>query len=202
MGTWESSGFPKILEFDRRGQNNSHWGVIYIIGKLSKCKCRKWACMSHLDINNTSYGKKKGRESDLQFDSWPLKVNNRPNPGVCRWSVTHRWKALKESYKIWFRPYPNQRSKQGVMSSQSLRSLNWDNFGTPPWESRDKKWFVCGCHEEAQRILYGGRWWLPLSRGRNESRESRVARGLSSHQRCSRKWTNRLIGWFDVGSTK
>jgi len=32
---------------------------------------------------------------------------------------------------------------------------------------------------KAQRILYGGRWWLPPSPGRVESNESRVARGLS-----------------------
>jgi hypothetical protein len=36
----------------------------YIIGKLSKCRCLKWARMGHLDICNKSYGKKKGRESN------------------------------------------------------------------------------------------------------------------------------------------
>jgi hypothetical protein len=44
--------------------------------------------------------KRKGQESRWQFDFWPLKVENRPNLGVCRWSVTHRWKALNESYKF------------------------------------------------------------------------------------------------------
>ncbi len=63
MGTWESTGTPKTSEFDCRGQNTSHWSVLYIIGKLSKCKCRKWARTSHLDIYSTSYGKKRGRES-------------------------------------------------------------------------------------------------------------------------------------------
>jgi hypothetical protein len=56
--------------------------------------------MSHLDICSTSYGKKKGQESNWQFDSRSLEVGNRHNPGVCRWSATHRWKALKESYKF------------------------------------------------------------------------------------------------------
>jgi len=56
--------------------------------------------MSHLDICSTSYGKKKGRESNWQFDSRPLKVRNRPDPDVCKWSVTHHWKALNESYKF------------------------------------------------------------------------------------------------------
>jgi hypothetical protein len=55
--------------------------------------------MSHLDICNTSYGKKKGRESNWQFDSRPLKVGNRPDLGACRWSATHSWKALNKSYK-------------------------------------------------------------------------------------------------------
>jgi len=100
MGTCESSGIPEILEFDFRGQNTLPWSVLYIIGNLSKCRCWKWLHMSHLDICSTSYGKKKGRESNWQFDSWPLKVGNRPDLGVCGWSVTHHWKAFKESYKF------------------------------------------------------------------------------------------------------
>jgi hypothetical protein len=56
--------------------------------------------MGHLDICNTCYDKKKGRESNWQFDPRPLKVGNRPNFDACRWSATHYWKALKESYKF------------------------------------------------------------------------------------------------------
>jgi hypothetical protein len=89
MGTWESRRTPKTLELDCRGQNTSHCGVFYIIGKLWKCKCRKWASMGHLDIRSTSCVQKKGRESNWQFDSWPLRVRNRPDPGVCRGSATH-----------------------------------------------------------------------------------------------------------------
>jgi len=100
IGTWESSGTPKTLEFDCRGQNTLHWGVFYIIGKLSKCRCWKWARMGHLDICDTSYGKKKGQESNWQFDSRPLKVKNRPDPNACRWSAIHYWKYLEESYKF------------------------------------------------------------------------------------------------------
>jgi hypothetical protein len=43
---------------------------------------------------------KEGQEWNWQFDSRPLKVGNRPNPSVCRWSAKHLWKALKESYKF------------------------------------------------------------------------------------------------------
>jgi hypothetical protein len=56
--------------------------------------------MSHLDIFSPSYGQKKGRESNWQFDSQPLKVGNRPNSNVRQENATWRWKALKKSYKI------------------------------------------------------------------------------------------------------
>ncbi len=86
MGTWESSGIPKSSKFDCKGQNTLHWGILYTIGMLSKCRCRKWARLSHLDIFSTSYGPQKGRGSNWQFDSQPLKVRNRPGPDACRWS--------------------------------------------------------------------------------------------------------------------
>jgi len=44
-----------------------------------------------------------------------------------------------------------------------------DNFGTPTWESREKEPFGCSPCRALQIILYGGRWWLPLSPGRGES---------------------------------
>jgi hypothetical protein len=98
MGTSGSFETPETSKFDCRGQNTLPWSVLHIIGKLPKC--RKWPRMSHLDICSTSYGQKKDLESNWQFDSRPLKVRNRPDLGVCRESATHRWKALKESYKF------------------------------------------------------------------------------------------------------
>jgi hypothetical protein len=99
-GNLESSRTPENSEFEFRGQNTSHWGVFYTIGKVLKCRCPKWPRMSHLDICSPSCGQKKGRESNWQFDSRPLKVGNRPKSDVCRWSATWLWKFLKESYKI------------------------------------------------------------------------------------------------------
>jgi len=74
------------------------WSVSYIIGKLLERRCLKWACITHLDIWNTSYGQKKGRESNCQFDSRPLKVGNWPDFLVCRWRETYRWKDFNEGY--------------------------------------------------------------------------------------------------------
>jgi hypothetical protein len=92
--------------------------------------------------------------------------------------------ALESSQKElqdWFRPRPNRSSGREVMMAQSLGSPNRDNFGTPLWESRDKKPLGRGRGGATQRTLYGGRWWLPPSPGRGESSESKVARGLSQH---------------------
>jgi len=55
------------------------------------------------------------------------------------------------------------------MSVQSLKRPTQDSFGTPPWESRENVPFGCSLRRVTQRILYGGRWWLPLSPGRGES---------------------------------
>jgi len=102
--------------------------------------------MSHLDICNTSYGKKKGRESNWQFDSQPLKVGNRPDLGACSDTLLE---SSRGELQVCFRPHPDQRSKQRIMTLQSSESPNWDNFGIPPWESWDKKSFRCGCRREA-----------------------------------------------------
>jgi hypothetical protein len=72
------------------------------------------------------------------------------------------------------------------MIAQSPGSPNRNNFETPLWESRDKEPLGCGRGGATQRILYGGRWWFPPSPGRgesSESSESKVARGLSQHQK-------------------
>jgi len=58
--------------------------------------------MTHLDIRNTSYGQKKGQESNQQFDSRPLRVGNHPNFLTCRWHATYCWKAFEEGYNFDF----------------------------------------------------------------------------------------------------
>jgi len=36
------------------------WVLFISLEKLLKCRCQKWPHMGHLDIYNTSYGKKEG----------------------------------------------------------------------------------------------------------------------------------------------
>jgi hypothetical protein len=106
-----------FLESDYIGQNPLHWKVPYIIEKLLERRCLKWVCMTHLDNEKTSYGQKKGRESNCQFHSRPLKVKNHPDFLVCRWCVTYHCKDLDEgyNYSLW------------LTSIGSLHTELWDS---------------------------------------------------------------------------
>jgi hypothetical protein len=168
----ESSGTPECLELDSKAQNTSYWGVLGVIGKVLKRRYRKWPCIGHLDMKSPSYGQKKGRESNCQFDSRSLKVRNRPLLDIRFESATWRWKDLDEGYnfgsdlvaiglcsrELWPSKVPGLQPRQ-------FR----DNFGTPFRESQEFVPFGCRFHSKLQRILYGGRWWLPSSPGRGES---------------------------------
>ncbi len=91
---------PETLESDFRGQNLMACGVLYNIEKILKLRCLKWVRIANLDIWNTSYAQKKGRESNCQFDSRPEKVRNRPDLLNCRQHVTYHWKALDKIYNF------------------------------------------------------------------------------------------------------
>ncbi len=171
VGDLESSGTPECVEFNRKAQNTLHWGVLGVIGKVLKRRYWKWPRIGHLDIYHPSYGQKKGRESNWQFDSRPLKVKNRPLPDLQIKSATWRWKDLDEGYNfgldlVAIRLYSWELWVPKVPGLQPGQFR--DNFGTPTWESREKEPFGCS-PRGALRILYGGRWWLPLSPGRCES---------------------------------
>jgi hypothetical protein len=148
---WSPPGLPNV--------HTSYWGVLGVIGKVLKRRYRKWPRIGHLDICSPSYGQKKGRESNWQFDSRPLKVGNRPLPDIRFESARRRWKDIEEGYnfgsdlvairlcsrELWAPKVP------GLHPGQFR-----DNFGTPTresWESREKVTFGRGCRGESQSIL-------------------------------------------------
>jgi hypothetical protein len=139
--TFESS------KSDFRGQNPLDFRVFYNIGNFLELTCLKWACMTHLDIWNTIYGQKKGRESNWQFDSQPLKVRNQLDLLMCRWHTRYCWKSLDKGYNF----------ASDLISIGGLHTKLWDlkNYGSPnfKWESQDKMSFGCGPHGEAHSIL-------------------------------------------------
>jgi hypothetical protein len=156
VGDLESSGTPECLEFDSKAQNTSHWGVLGVIGKVLKRRYRKCPRIGHLDICSPSYGQKKGRESNWQFDSRSLKVGNQPAPDV-RWgSATRRWKDLNEGYNIGsdLVPIRGRGEELWLFKVPGVQPGHIrDNFGTPFRESREKVTFGCHSRGRTQSIL-------------------------------------------------
>ncbi len=184
---------PKNSKRDCRGQNTSHRYVLYIVGKVLNCRCLKWPRTSHLDICSTSYGWKKGRESNWQFDSRSLKVRNQPNPGVRRWSVTHHWKALKESYKFalnlvliggWIEKV--WMPKVSRVQTGTISGLQFGSF-----ETRAVRMWVR--RSNAENTIWGKvvaspepeTWWVKWVQG---------CSWLVPTPRVFRMWTNQLVG--------
>jgi hypothetical protein len=93
-------------------------------------------------------------------------------PDIRIGSATWRWKSLKESYKFGSDLVLIRLGNREIWAPKvsGLQPGQFrDNFGTPTWESREKKPFGCSLRGVAQIILYGGRWWLPPSPGHGES---------------------------------
>jgi hypothetical protein len=132
----ESRWTPNCSESDCKGQNPMAQKKFYPIRKILKRRCLKWACITHLDIWNTSYGQEKGQESNWQFDSRPLKVGNWLDFLVCRWCATYRWKVFDEGYNF-------------VLDLISIGAL-YTNYGAPKsqesqlWQFRDSHLGVSG----------------------------------------------------------
>ncbi len=114
----------------------------------------------HLDICRPSYGQRKGRGSNWQFDSRPLKVGNRPLPEVRIESSIRRWKDLDEGYKfgsdlvaIRLRSQELRAPKVPGLHPGRFR----DNFGTPFRESWEFVPFGCSPHGASQGEPLAGR---------------------------------------------
>jgi hypothetical protein len=185
----ESSGTPECSKLNSKTQNTSYWGVLGVIGKVLKRRYRKWPRIGHLDICRSSYGQKKGRESNWQFDSRPLKFGNRPLPDIRIESAIRRWKDDDEGYKFGL-DLVAIRLRSRELWAPKVSGLHpgqfRDNFGTPTWESREKShWDVVPetWHREYYMGEGGG---FPGVRA-VVSLVVRSARGLSQHQRVSRK---------------
>jgi hypothetical protein len=121
-----------------------------------KLRYRKWPRIGNSNICSPSYGQKKGRESNWQFDSRPLKVENRPVPDVRSGSATWRWKALFEGYNFGLDLVPIWGWGEELWSPKvpGLQPGQFrDNFGTPFRESREKVTFGCHSRVVTQSIL-------------------------------------------------
>jgi hypothetical protein len=116
--------------------------------------------------------KVRSQSGNLTLDHGKLGINPIPLRAC---DVRLALESSQWRLQLWFRPHLDRRSAQEVIVLQSCGTLDLGDFGTPIWESRDKKPFGCHSCREVLSILYGGRWWLPPSPGRGEFCESEVA---------------------------
>ncbi len=130
------------------------WKNIYNIGKFLELKCLKWVCMTNLDTWNTSYGKKKGPESNWQFDSRPLKVVNHPNFLTFRWHATYCWKSQR-GIQFFFKPHLNWRFARKIMGPKVAR-VPVVGISRLPLGSPGTKWHLGVSHVARHRISYKG----------------------------------------------
>jgi hypothetical protein len=194
-GKLESYGTPENTELDCRGQISLHLSVLGVIGKVLKCRCPKWPRMIHLDICSPSYGQKKGRESNWQFDSRPLKVGNRPLPDV-RWqNATWCWKALEESYNFGLDLVPI-RGQGETLCSSKVPGLQHGTVSGLLLGSLEKKSHLDVASAERCRVYYmgegggfpeSGPWWVKCVK---------VPVACPDTQGCSRMWINLLVVGF------
>jgi hypothetical protein len=161
-----------------------------------KCRCPKWPRMCHLDICSSSYGQKKGRESNCQFDSRPQKVKNRPFSDVVWRSATWRWKDFEESYnfgldfvliRIWGEElWASKVSglQPGTISGLLLGSLGKKSHSDVASSVRRIKYYM----GEGGGFSEFGLWWVLCVK---------VLVACPNTQRCSRMLTNLL--WLVFG---
>jgi len=178
----ESSGTPENSEDDLKGQISLPCFVIYINEKVLKSRCPKWPRIGHLDTYSPSYGQKKGRESNCQFDSWPLKVGNRPLPDVASRSATRRWKSLDNSYNFGWNLVPIRAWGEELWASK-VPGLQPGTISGLQLGSPGKKSHLDVASAESCRVYYmgegGGFHWIQAV----VSLVCKSARGLSQHPR-------------------
>jgi hypothetical protein len=135
----ESFGTLECLEFNRKAQNYSHWGVLGLIGKVLKRRYRKWLRIGHLDGCSPSYGQKKGRESNWAV--WLPTTKSQESTSFRHpiWKCDTSLKRSRWGLQLSLKPCHDPTLQSGVMSSQSLETSIgiilgqfWDsNLGVP-----------------------------------------------------------------------
>jgi hypothetical protein len=132
VGTWSPPGLLKT-QSSSSGVETPLIGLLFI--PLERC----WS----VDVQNglawaiwTSAAQVMGKRRES--------TSSRCLQRECDMELESSWRELQ----LWFKPRPDPSSGREVMEAQSPRSPIRDSFGTPPWESREKKPFGCSLRVE------------------------------------------------------
>jgi hypothetical protein len=126
---------------------------------------------------------------------------NWPDPGVCRWSATHRWKALKENYKFALDLLPIEGLSKKLWTPKVLGvqigTISGFHFGSP-----GKK-----CHsnvsaaERHKKYYMGEGGGFPWVRVVVSQMNPRLPVACSNSKSVQNEFQP-LCGWFDANSSK
>jgi hypothetical protein len=107
FGSWGPGWFSELQRAIARFKNPLPWWSSFIsLENYWNVDVQNELAWPIWTSYNISYGQKKGRESNWQFDSRPWKVANWFDSLACRWRVTRRWKALNKGYNFGSDPIP------------------------------------------------------------------------------------------------
>ncbi len=135
--TLESRWTLECLESNCKGQNPMDRRVLYIIGKLLKCRCLIGLAWPFGHLKHKLWPKER---LWVKLTIWFPTIKSQESTWftcvqvACNTPLESSWRGLQ----LCFRPHFNPRSTHKLMGPQSRGSPNFGNFGTPTWESRDK----------------------------------------------------------------
>jgi hypothetical protein len=160
----ESSGTPECSELDSKAQNTSHWGLLGVIGKVLKRRYRKCPRIGNSNIVAQVMGKRRAGSQTVDHEKSGIDLFPRSDL-----SVRHGVAKISTRATTLVQTLLRSDSAVGSYGRSKFWESRRDNFGTPFRESQEFVPFGCNLHCELQRILHGGRWWLPLNPGHGES---------------------------------
>jgi hypothetical protein len=139
---------------------------------------------------------RRGRESNCQFDSRPLKVENRPLPDLRIESAIRGWKDLDAGYKFCLDFVAIRRRGRELWAPKRPETPPGTISGLQPG-SLGKKWHSGVGAAESRRVYYReyGGGILPRS-GPWCVSWSKVPVACPNTQRCPGMWTNHVGGLF------
>ncbi len=155
FGSWSPDG---LLNLQREISGvKTHWTKeLFISLKIFlKCTCLKWACMTHLDTEHTSYSQNKGWGVKLAIWLPTTKSQESLDFLTCRWCVTYRWKIIDDGYNFVLNFISIKGVHAKLWAPKVVGVPVMKNSGLP-FESLEIKWHLGVGHVARHKVYYKG----------------------------------------------
>jgi hypothetical protein len=137
VGSWSPPGLPKTQSSIAGVKSPCIWALLVPLERSWSVDVQNGLAWAIWTFAAQVMGKRRA-ESQTTTKSRESTSSQRPLT-ECDTALESSWGELQ----LWFRPRPDRKSGPEVMFVQSPGTPTQDSFGTPLWESRDKKPFGC-----------------------------------------------------------